>query len=950
MTPERWKAIEELYHAAAAHAPDDRAAFLARACGNDDGLREQVTALLAETLSEDGFADGPTLRSAASLLSPPGLETMAGQSAAGYHLQELLGKGGMGEVYRARDPKLGRDVAIKFLPSAFTSDPDRLARFEREARMLAALNHPNICGIYGIEESGGGRCLILELVEGRTLAEILAKVHPGGLPIPEALRIGRQIAEALEVAHEKGIIHRDLKPSNIKVTPGGVVKVLDLGLAKPVDSAGGSDITDGLLVINAAREKGPIMGTAAYMSPEQARGMAVDKRSDIWAFGCVLYEMLAGRLAFVGETVSDTIARILEREPAWSALPASTPEAVRRLLVRCLAKDPKDRLRDIGDARIEIDAVGEVLPGPSDATVRPPRRWPAALGIGLVALSAVAVLGSWPAPEPSPASIQTRLATATYTNVTEDWEGAEFDAAISADGKFAAFVADASGAFQIWLTQLGTGTFRNLTPDEADERNRLNRPVGFSIDGSSIWFSGSPAGRRLRLMPFTGGPVRPFLEERALNVAWTADDSRLVYLRADEDGDPLFVAERSGVNVRPLVAGKQGDHNHFPTWSVDGRWIYYVHFVDEAMSADLWRIPSSGGDPERLTQQYKDVRYPAPIDTRTVLYVARDDNGGGPWLWALDVETRERARVSVGPDRYLSIAASADGRRLVATIAKSTASLWSVPILDRIADAGDIKRYARSPSRALAPRFEATSLLYLSSSGSGDGLWRVQGENPVEIWKSSDGVLSDPVAVASDGRIAVTLRTRGRAHVVLLSPDGAVRRSVSDAIDVRGTTSWSPDGKWIATAGRDSQGPGLFKIPTDGGAPVRLAHGQALDPVWSPDGSLIVYAGPLSKATAPLLAVRPDGRAVPLPPIRTSAQGGGCVRFLPDGTGVVYSLGPIGMQALWLLDLATNEIRLLARLPGDATTSSFDITPDGKQIVFDRRRELSDIVLIELAG
>ena len=245
---------------------------------------------------------------------------MCGHTLGAYHLQTLLGAGGMGEVYRARDAKLGRDVAIKILPRAVTSDPDRLARFEREARMLAALNHPNICAIYGFEEAGGLHFLILELVDGETLRQKLARLpllnnHASGLPIHEALTLARQVAEALEVAHEKGIVHRDLKPANVAITPDGVVKVLDFGLAKPAaPDASAPDPADGT-------RDGMILGTAAYMSPQQARGQVVDKRADIWAFGCVLYEMLTGRVAFAGETVSDTIGKILEREPDWSALP-----------------------------------------------------------------------------------------------------------------------------------------------------------------------------------------------------------------------------------------------------------------------------------------------------------------------------------------------------------------------------------------------------------------------------------------------------------------------------------------------------------------------------------------------------------------------------------------------------------------------------------------------------
>jgi serine/threonine protein kinase/Tol biopolymer transport system component len=946
MTPERWKAIEELFNAAAEMPPGDRGTFLDQACEGDPSLRQQVASLLDESFADEGFAHGPALPDPARLFPDGPLATMSGRCLGGYRLQELLGKGGMGEVYRAHDHRLGRDVAIKILPGAFTDDPQRVARFDREARMLAALNHPNICAIHGVEESGPQRYLVLEMVEGQTLAAAIAASAPHGLGLPEAMRIARQLIDALEAAHDKGIVHRDLKPANIKLTPGGAVKVLDFGLAKPIVASGGSGLTEGPLVINATRGLRPIIGTAAYMSPEQARGLAVDKRSDIWSFGCVLFEVLTSRLAFAGDTVSDTIARILEREPDWSALPASTPSALRSVLIRCLVKDPNNRLRDIGDARIEIDAMSE----PPFAPRRPPlarRRNGVAVAAGALLLVAVGMLaGWWPRPPPA-ASFADRLARAKYSYVTE-WDGVELDAAISTDGKFAAFVADASGSFHVWLTQLGTGTFRDLTPGHDDERNRLSRPVGFSADGSSLWISGSPSGRRLRIMPFTGGALRPFLEGGAINAAWSPDDTRLVYIRAGDDGDPLFVAEREGGNARQILAGKAGDHNHFPTWSSDGAWIYFVHFVDEAMSADLWRVPSNGGAAQRLTEQYKDVRYPTPVDAGTVLYVARDEVGAGPWIWALDVATKARTRVSAGPDRYLSVAASGDARRLVATIAKSSASLWSLPILDRTAGPEDVTPYPLSPSRAFAPRFGAGALFYLSSSGSGDGLWRAHHETVTEIWKSADGVLSDPVAVAPDGHLAVTLRRRGKARLVVISPDGAVRRTLADGVDVRGTASWSPDSRWIVTAGRDALGPGLFKIPSDGGPPVRLAAGQALDPVWSPAGDLIVYAGPLSKGTAPMLAVRADGRSVALPPIRVSAQGGGCLRFLPDAAALVYSIGPVGRQGLWLLDLGTNQSRQIARLPGDATTSSFDITPDGKRIVFDRLRERSDIVLIDL--
>jgi serine/threonine protein kinase len=272
-----------------------------------------------------------------------------------YEIQALLGAGGMGEVYRARDTRLRRDVAIKILPEVFVTDADRVARFEREAQVLASLNHSHIAAIYGVEDADSARALVLEFVEGPTLADRLAD---GAIPLDEATAIARQIIDALEAAHEQGIVHRDLKPANVKVRPDGMVKVLDFGLAKALEpppeahSRGSASLSP---TLTAATKVGTILGTAAYMSPEQARGKPVDKRADIWAFGCVLFEMLSGRRAYGGHEVSDTLAFVLTKDVDWTALPAATSPQIRRLLKRCLDKDPKTRLRDIGDARAEFD-------------------------------------------------------------------------------------------------------------------------------------------------------------------------------------------------------------------------------------------------------------------------------------------------------------------------------------------------------------------------------------------------------------------------------------------------------------------------------------------------------------------------------------------------------------------------------------------------------------------
>jgi serine/threonine protein kinase len=278
-----------------------------------------------------------------------------GQRIAHYRVQEKIGAGGMGEVYRALDTRLCRDVALKVLPEAFARDAERMARFEREAKVLASLNHPNIASIYGLEESNGARALVMELVEGPTFAE---RISQGRISLEEVLTFAKQIADGLEYAHERGIIHRDLKPSNVKLTPDSQVKLLDFGLAKALEGETTEpELQDSPTLSAAATRTGVLLGTAAYMSPEQARGKRVDRRADIWAFGCMLYEMLAGRAAFTGETTSDILASVIRAEPDWSSLPGSVPPRIHELLRRCLQKDAKQRLRDIGDARIIIEEV-----------------------------------------------------------------------------------------------------------------------------------------------------------------------------------------------------------------------------------------------------------------------------------------------------------------------------------------------------------------------------------------------------------------------------------------------------------------------------------------------------------------------------------------------------------------------------------------------------------------
>jgi Tol biopolymer transport system component len=955
MATERWRQVEQLCHEALARPAEERAAFVASAAAGDAGLQREVESLLAQEPRAAAFMSSPAVAFVASAVLGQGDGSLVGRRFGSYVLGSRIGAGGMGEVYRAHDDALGREVAIKVLSPAFSGDADRRARFDREARLLATLNHPHIGAIYGVEEADGVRALVLELVEGETLDERMARA----LTTSDALAIARQIALALEAAHEKGIVHRDLKPANVKITPDGVVKVLDFGLAKPASADG---IGPGLM----ESREGAILGTAAYMSPEQARGQSVDKRADIWAFGCVLYEMLTGRLAFPGDTASDMIAKILEREPDWSALPVGTPASVRRLLFRCLVKDPKQRLRDIGDARIEIDGMDDVLPKASGASVAPPgaptarMRW--SPWVALAALAAgVAV---WEARRPA-ATQESPLANARFSRFT-DWKGTEGAPEISPDGKFVAFQADRDGQFDIWLSQVGSGHFSNLTqggpPLDPPGSGRLNRTFGFSADGAELWFSApGDAGNPKMLMPITGGTPRAFLAKGSIAPSWSPDGRRLVYFN-NGDGDHLLVADRAGTDAHPIVLSpketndaffRKGMHNHNPIWSPDGEWIYFVHGLNPTVEMNIWRVRPAGGPAEQLTQRHASVNFLSMLDARTLLYVARGDDKSGPWLWSLDVPSRVTRRVGTGLEHYSYVSASRDGRRVVATVSRPVTDLWSAPLLDRLVLDDDVQPYRVPTARALAPRFGGTSAFYLaiSARGDGDGLWRLDDGHASEIWNDAEGGLFEPAAAAPDGRrVAVVVRQEGKRHLVMMSADGTDARTLAASIDIQGeagqgTADWSPDGRWIAAGGVDAKGPGLFKIPVDGGAPVRLIDGQAINPVWSPDGHLIVYAGPVVGGTAALLGIRPDGVRVELPPVRSGM--GGSYRFLPGGTGLVYLPRAQSMD-FWLLDLAARTTRPITRLSGHGALRTFDITPDGKRIVFDRSRDDSDIVLIDL--
>jgi Tol biopolymer transport system component len=867
-----------------------------------------------------------------------------GASIGPYKIVGWLGAGGMGEVYRGHDPRLERDVAIKLIPETFATDADRVHRFEQEARAAGQLNHPNILTVYDVGAHAGAHFIVSELLEGQTLRSALQN---GALPWRKAVDYARQIAEGLAAAHDKHIFHRDVKPDNVFITNDGRIKILDFGIAKLTRPSDGPVKHPGSLT---ETEPGIVLGTAGYMSPEQVRGEPVDARSDLFSVGTILYEMLVGRPAFTRETAAETMAAVLKETPPLSS---DLPIPLARVLSRCLEKTPETRFQSARDLAFSLEVLSDTsASSPPASVVGGRRRWLAAVGVALAALTLLTGLASWLTKGTAPL-VENPLANARFTRLT-DWQGTEALAEISPDGRFVAFLADRDGQFDIWLSQVGTGEFRNLTADipPMNPPGVVLRNFGFSGDGAEIWFSfsGQPGDRKM-LMPLLGGTPRAFLGQGDVTPSWSPDGARLVYFNnAEGGGDPLFVADWTGADARQILAPEKGVlHNHNPVWSPDGNWIYFVR-GEVTSEMEVWRLRTSDGALEQLTRLHTPVNYLAPLDARTLLYVARAADRSGPWLWALDVETKATRRVSLGLEEYTSVAASRDGRRIVATIAHPTSSLWTVPILDRPAEDRSVQRYPVTAVRALAPRLGGTSFFYLSARGADVGLWRSDNGQTSEVWKGADRLVSEPPAVSPDGlRVAVAVRREGKRHLAVMSADGTNLRTMATSIEVEGAPGagamdWSPDGAWIVTGGRDAQGPALFKVPLDGRAPIRLVAGHAVNPIWSPDGNLIVYAGRFVDGQVPLLGVRPDGTPVDLPRVRVREGG---YRFLPNGHGLVY-LPLIRSLDFWLLDLATGNQRQLTRLSDYGRLQTFDITPDGKQIVFDRFQENSDIVVIDL--
>jgi len=545
------------------------------------------------------------------------------------------------------------------------------------------------------------------------------------------------------------------------------------------------------------------------------------------------------------------------------------------------------------------------------------------------------------------------IADARVQAVT-DFGGVEQAAAVSRDGNLVAFLSDRDGQTDVWIKQIGSGQLRNLTNGSVKGLgNPSIRSLGFSPDGSFVtyWDRRQDGDISLWAVPTLGGEPKTYLEGVA-EYDWSRDGSRLAY-HTPGPGDPLFVSDgsvRSG--ARPIFTAAAGLHSHFPLWSPDANYIYFVQgLLPDRL--DIWRIPSGGGTPERITSHNGRVTYPVFLDRRTLMYLASDPDGSGPWLYSVDVERRIPHRLTFGLDRYTSLAASADGRKLVVTLASPKRTLWRLRIPDSPAEPSAAVPISLTTSVGFAPRLGPGYLLYVSATGAGESIWKlVDGAGTgrgTELWSSQGARVIGGPAISPDGqRVAFSVRQGSQTLLYVMQADGTNARVVTDTLALQGSPAWEPDGRSITSAADDHGVTHLFRVPLDGQPPAAFVQEYSFEPAWAPDGSFVAYSGPDIGTTFSVKAVTAEGGAHPLPGL-TLTRGARHLALLPGGRGVVLMRGEIQHKNLWLVDLQTGAERQLTDLPPDFDLRDFDISPDGREVVLEREQERSDVMLLDLA-
>jgi serine/threonine protein kinase len=974
MTPERWQQIDKLLGQALEQEPERRAAFLDQACAGDDELRREVASLLqahgqaGSGLSTPAF--GPVNQQSGNSVQT--FQTLMGQSLGHYQILSRLGEGGMGIVYKARDQHLDRFVAIKVLPPQLVADPDRKRRFVQEAKAASALNHPNIITIHDIARDNGRDFIVMEYVEGKTLGESIPR---RGMKLEEALKVAIQMADALAKAHAEGIIHRDLKPGNIMLTEEGLVKILDFGLAKLVENPlQGKEESTGTVQPRTA--EGMIVGTASYMSPEQAAGKPVDARSDIFSFGSILYEMVTGQRAFQGDSAMSTLAAILNQDPKPAREVARTlPYDLEKIMARCLRKDPARRFQHMADLRVALEELKEELDSGSiqaaekRSLTNSKRVWLWQWVAPSVALLAVAGwLWFGRSAEAPPEGPLTPVPLTAYP-------GWELSPSFSPDGKQVAFVQAETGPYlesldkqnvDIYIKQVGVEEPFRLTDHPAPDLS-----PAWSPDGQTITFARQLSPERVAyiLKPQRGGPERTVAQftgpegatAQALfyftspSCSWTADSKGLVVVgMTPERMGLLFLVVLESQEKRLLTDAPAGLGDADPAISPDGRELVFSR-MDSVGRGDLWHVRLSAdltplGQPEKLTADSNlGNRHPAWVpEGNEIVYTAGTGGFSDRSLFRLPLSKAAKpVRLGVTGDA-VATAISRQGNRLAYELRRQDANIWRVEISGSGATPMQATKFISTTRWEMEPRFSpnGTKIAFSSSRSGPSEIWicNRDGSQPLALTSFGNAPTNRPRWSPDGQRIVFYSDARGNRDIYVVDAEGGGLRQLTEHPSIDTNPDWSADGKWVYFQSNRGGSKRVWKVPVTGGDAVPVGDISESSPVESPDGKFLYY----DKGW-------PDTYGI----WRVPTSGGAETQFIdlvhPTGGWIVFADGIYfisrpnekGVSYIRFKDFATGSDRVVVPIEGRVDWG-LSVSPDRRTFLYSLSDESgSDLMLVE---
>lgn len=994
MTPERWQRVKEIFQSALDCDPADRAAFLAGVCDGDVELRKEIESLLAASEKGGSFIDSPAYAAAATLIVDEPAALKRGMTVGPYDIDSFISRGGMGEVYLAHDRRLARKVALKILPVAFTKNQERLRRFEQEARAASALNHPNIITIYEIVKSESTHVIATEFVEGETLRRRLSK---SALHLPEALNVAIQVADALSAAHKAGIVHRDIKPENIMLRPDGYVKVLDFGLAKLAEPASVGSAEEALTK-QLRTGSGVVIGTAAYMSPEQARGKSVDARSDIFSLGAVIYEMVTGEKPFDGETPSDVLAAILKTEPPpLSQLILDAPPELIRIVSKTLRKNREERYQVIGDLLLDLKSLKQDLEfharlqsagsglgsENSAALVSTGASVPAsktAEGAGAVtmisqALSVelkrhrtgftvatavtllVLVASGFGLYKLLTRTNRPHFQSMTVARITNS--GKVIDARLSHDGTYLLYCLSDAGKQSLWLRQVSTANDKVIVPPA---------PVGFfgltfSPDDREIYYvikANYDAGTLYRV-PVLGGTPTKILEKIDGPVTLSPNGKQMAFVRANfpaEDQSALMIASIDGSSEQAFVTRHKPERFApifftGPSWSPDGKLIAASVLTMGGLSRVV-AFPVNGAKEINLTPD------PWPFsgqvqwlpDMSGLLVVAGTNPSTGAQLWFLFYPSGEKRQITNDLDQHRTIGLTSDGSRFVNVVGSGVISVFVAPD-------GDASRAIKLPtgnigvgtgygnSVAWTPDGR---IVFSSAEGNEVNLWIMNADGTNRQQLTSNLGRNIGPTISLDGRYVVFSSTRsGRQNIWRMNIDGTSSKQLTQGV-AESIPVVSPDGRWVVYTALGTTRPTIWKVSIDGGEPTEITHKVSTTPTISPDGKFIAYL--YTESPDPLV---PPNKIAIIPfdggePLKTfSCQPPGTVQMYlqwsADAKSILYNMNANNVTNVWSQPLDGSAPRQVTDFK-DSFMTGFAYSRDGKQLACSRGIFNRDAVII----